>query len=121
MGYILDLARHNAREIMNGGFNTELTITPKGESPVVIKGLATRHSQGFDTDGLPIISDNSHCTFSELDLTDLGVVTRDAKGNLNIKGWKVSFDDAIGPGEYKFSESMPDNTLGLIRITLSTI
>lgn len=121
MGDILELARQSAREIMNGGFNSELTITPIGEVSVVIKGLATRHSQGFDTNGLPIIADNSHCTFSELDLTDLGIVTRDANGNLNIKGWKVGFTDAIGPGEYKFSEPMPDNTLGLIRITLSTI
>lgn len=121
MSDILDLAKQNAREILNGGFNTELTITPLGGGSVVVKGLATKHSQGFDTNGLPVIGDNTHCTFSELDLNDLEVVTRDAKGNLNIKGWKVSFTDAIGTYEYKFGEPMPDNSLGIIRIMLSVI
>lgn len=121
MGFIQDLARQNTREILNGGFSTELTITPTGLDSVIINGLITRHSQTFDTDGLPAIGNNVHCSFSELDLNDLGIVTRDSKGVLKIKGWKVSFTDAIQSGEYKFGEPIPDNTLGLIKVMLSVI
>jgi len=121
MGSIKDLAIANAREILNGGFSDELTIKPKNLDPVTINGLTTRHSQGFDSEGLPTIGDNAHCSFSEKDLNDLGITTRDAKGNLNIKDWKVSFPDAISVSDYRISETMPDNTLGLIRVILSII
>jgi hypothetical protein len=121
MGSILDMARNDIRKILNGGFSTDLTITPIGLTSIVVKGMATKHSQGFDSDGLPVIGDNAHCSFSELDVNDLGVATRDGNGNLNIKGWKVTFTDHISTYSYKFSETMPDNTVGLIRIMLSTI
>ena len=120
MGAILDMAiEHGRRFTNNGGFEKELTITPTGATSVVIKGITSRHSQGFDGDGLPIISDNVHCSFAEKDLNDLGIVTRSAKGNLIIKNWLVSFTDAIGTANYKFAEPQPDNTLGLIKVTLS--
>lgn len=121
MGEVLDLARENVREILNGEFSIELTITPIGGAPVVIKGTTSVHSQGFDSDGLPTIGPNSHCTFSELDLTDAGVTTRDAKGDLKMRDWKVSFDDQIGTYNCKFGELMPDRGLGLIVIKLNQI
>lgn len=113
------MAKRDARRYVNdGGFNQELTITPAGGEAVSLQGLATRHSQGFDTDGLPVIGDNAHCLFSELDLNDLGVTTRDAAGNLNIKGWRLSFDDALGTVSCEIGEQEPDGTLGLIRSKL---
>ena len=115
---LIDQARADMREIINGEFSTELTITPTGADPVIINGLATRHSQGFDSNGLPVIANNAHCSFSELDLNDLGVVTRDARKEINIKGWKVSFADTVGTYEYDMTEPMPDNTVGLIRVML---
>ncbi|MCK5613802.1 hypothetical protein KAR91_68695 [Candidatus Pacearchaeota archaeon] len=121
MGEILDLARQNAREILNDGFAIELIITPIGGAPVVINGITSVHSQGFDSDGLPIIGPNSHCTFSELDLTDKGVIARDAKGDLKMRDWKVSFDDQIGTYNCKFGELMPDRGLGLIVVKLNQI
>ena len=122
MGEILDLARQNAREFINdGGFETELTITPTGVAPVVIKGTTSVHSQAFDSDGLPVIGKNSHCTFSELDLNDAGVTTRDAKDDLNMRDWKVSFTDQIGTYNCKFSELMPDRGLGIIVVKLNQI
>lgn len=120
MGRILDMAIADARRFTNsGGFETELTITPTGGTAVVVNGIASRHSQGFDEQGLPIISNNVHCSFSEKDLNDLSVVTRNASGKLAIKGWLVSWTDAIGSANYKFAEPQPDNTLGLIKVTLS--
>jgi len=120
MSRILELAKRDARRIVNsGGFNQELTITPTGGSAISIQGLATRHSQGFDGDGLPVVSDNVHCTFSELDLTEAGATTRNANGTLIVKNWLVTWTDAIGEANYKISEAWPDNTLGIIRVTLS--
>ena len=121
MGEILDLARKDVRDILNGGFSIALTITPTGGAAVVINGITSIHSQDFDSDGLPIIGPNSHCTFSELDLTDLSVVTRDAKGDLIMRDWKVSFTDQIGTYNCKFGELMPDRGLGLIVIKLTQI
>ena len=120
MGNILDMAISQARQIINnGGFEVELTITPTGLDPVVIKGLATKHSQGFTTDGFPVISDNAHCSFAEKDLNDLGITTRSAKGTVTVKNWLVSWVDAIGTNVYTMSEPGPDNTLGIIRVTLT--
>lgn len=114
------MARADARRYVNsGGFDQELVITPSGLKDISIQGLATRHTNSFDTDGRPILADNVHCMFSELDLNALSVETRDSKGRLAIKGWKVCFADAIGQAEYKISEAHPDGTLGLIRCTLT--
>lgn len=121
MGEILDLARQNAREILNGGFSIELTITPIGGAPVAINGTTSVHSQSFDSDGLPVIGPNSHCTFSELDLNDAGVITRDAKKDLIMRDWKVSFTDQIGTYNCKMGELMPDRGLGLIVVKLNQI
>lgn len=116
MSRILEMAKSQVRRIINsGGFNQELTITPTGQSAVIVQGIGTRHSEGFDDDGLPIVSDNIHCTFSELDLNEAGATTRDGNGNLSLKGWKVSWSDAIGSANYVIEESNPDNTLGIIR------
>lgn len=120
MGRVLDLAKRDARRFVNdGGFNQELIITPTGLDPVTIEGLATRHTNSFDTEGKSINSENVHCSFSELDLNDLGITTRNAAGYLNIRSWTVEFTDGISAGVYKIGESQPDNTLGLIRCTLT--
>ena len=58
MGSTLDLARRDAASfINNGGF--EVTIVFK-EDPddIEVKGLATKHHNSIDTDGLPIIGKN---------------------------------------------------------------
>lgn len=120
MGAILELAKRDARRFTNdSGFEEQLTIIEPGEDAVIIQGLTSRHSTGFDSEGKPIVSDNCHCSFSELDLNEAGRTTRDANGDLIIKDWTVQFDDAIQSVSYKIAEAYPDNTLGLIRCTLS--
>lgn len=119
MGSLIDLARQNTREILNGGFSSELTITPTGLGEVVINGLTTSHSSGFDSDGLPVIGPNSHCSFSELDLNDKGIVTRNAKNDLIVRGWDVRWTDQLGTYNCKMSEPMPDRGLGYIKVMLS--
>ncbi len=120
MGDTLDLARRDTADILNsGGFETTLTLTPPTLDPIEIEGIATRHTQGFDSDGLPIIADNAHCTFSETELNDLGATTRDARGRCNISGWRVQFTDAIGAADYTLREPEPDRTLGIIKTKLT--
>ncbi len=121
MGGLKELARSDVRNILNGGFSDELTITPTGEDSVTIKGTTSVHSTGFDSDGLPIIGPNSHCTFSELDLTDLEVTTRDTNGDLDIRNWIVEWSDQIGSYKAKFGEIMPDRGLGIIVVQLNQI
>ena len=119
MGDILDMARRDLRRFQNsGGFETEITITPISSEAVTIKGLVTRHAQDYTEDGLPFISDNIHCSFSEKDLNDLGVTTRNSKGELIIKGWVVAFDTEIGSRSYRFAEPQANNNLGSIKVIL---
>lgn len=119
MSRILEMAKADTQRIINnGGFDQELTITPTGAADVTVRGIATRHSQGFDNEGLPIVTTNCHCTFNEKDLNDQAVVTRNAKGDVIIQGWKIDFTDAIGTYSYAIAEAEPDNTLGIIRCKL---
>lgn len=120
MGSILELAKRDTRRYVNsGGFEENLLITPTSGDPVTIQGLSTRHSQGFDTEGRPVVSDNAHCSFSETDLTDEGLITRNSQGDLIVKDWLVEFTDAITTTTYKISEAYPDNTLGIIKCILT--
>lgn len=120
MGDILELAKRDARRYVNsGGFEVNLLITPTVGDPVTIQGLTSRHSQGFDTNGKPIVSDNAHCSFSEVDLTNEGLTTRNSQGDLIVKDWVVQFTDAISATTYLISEAYPDNTLGIIKCMLT--
>lgn len=115
----LDLAIRDAKGYTNnGGFETELSITPIDLPQVVIKGLGTKHSESFDGQGMPIVGVNAHCSFNESDLNDLGIVTRDSRGQIIIKGWLVGWTDNIETVSYKISSPEPDETLGTIRCTL---
>ena len=120
MGDILDLAKRDARKYMNsGGFEVELLITPPGGYEIAIKGLATNHTNAFDTEGKPILSNQVHCSFSELDLNEKGITTRNSRGELDIKDFVVQFADAVQEQCYQIKETHPDNLLGLIRCTLT--
>ncbi len=118
-GRILEMAKAMSRRIVNdGGFSVELTITPTGLHSVNINGIATSHSQTFTPEGLPEIGENDHCIINELDLNDLGVVTR-VNGVLKMKDWKVEWTDALEISRtFVIAEPFPDRTLGLIRIQL---
>ena len=122
MGSITDLIISTTKRLVNnGGFEVELTIIPTGLEPVIIKGIAFRHSQQWNADGQPIIGTNAHCFFNESDLNDLGITTRDSNQNILVKDWLISWTDAVDTYEYKINEPYPDNTLGSIRCTLSNL
>jgi len=119
MGDILNMAIADVKRILNGGFSTVLTITPPLIEPFGLNGVITKHSETFDTDALPVLGDNIHCTVSETEINDLGIVTRDAKGKVNMQDWLIAFPDVVQSKTYTVAEVWPDATLGIIRITLS--
>lgn len=120
MGNILELAKQDARNYVNsGGFEVDLHITPPDGYEITVKGLLTNHTNGFDTDGKPLLSKQIQCSFSELDLNDEGLTTRDADGNLDIKNLVIRFDGTIQEECYKIVETHPDDLFGIIRCTLT--
>jgi len=121
MGTLLDIAREDARSFVSDtdGFSTPLTFTTLTDEEFTINGLASVHSQSFDSDGLPVIGDNSHICFSEKDVNDAGYTTRDANGNVNIRGWRVAFNHSVGAVSAILSRPEPDSTLGLIRVMIT--
>src|SRR6056297_1123277 len=116
MTNIFDIAARDAKTILNDGL--ELTLTPQYHDCILINGWGIRHTGDYDTDGLPILAPNIHCTFVEKDINDKGIATRDGNGNLIIKNWVVSWKDQSGEHEYKIAEPYPDAVLGLIRCNL---
>lgn len=121
MGELLDIAREDMRDFVEDseGFSTTLSFTPTVGDPFELEGIATVHSQGIDSDGIPVIGDNSHIFFSEVSVNDLGYVTRSADGKVNIRDWKVTFDHAVGTVSAILSVTEPDSTFGMIRVMLT--
>lgn len=119
MGLLDDIRTEASEFIANSDeFATSLTFTVPGQEPFTINGLATVHSRSFDSEGLPIVSDNSHILVSEVDINNLGYTTR--RGNkLIIEGWIVEFDHAVGHVKAILSVPSPDSTLGLIQVMLT--
>jgi hypothetical protein len=99
------------------GFSASLTFTaPDGVTTAAIRGLFTEHHLGFDTDGRPMNSRNSHISFSEKFLTDLSYPIRNAAGKVFVKDHKVR---VVVSGlnidrTYTIRENFPDETLGFI-------
>lgn len=118
MGDILDIAIRDARRYLNGGFSNPLSIVPDVGEPFIINGLASVHSQGFDSDGIPIIAENSHICFAEKDVTDLGYTIR-VNGKVKLQDWRVSFTLNSITYNCVMSEPEPDGTLGIIRVKLT--
>lgn len=120
IGSIIERSRNDLQRIVEGQFSVELTLEPNTEAdPVTIQGLATRHRQVYDPDtGLPMAGKNCHCSFSEKTLNDLGYITRNAKGDVIVKGWLVTWSDVTGERTYKIEFPQPDETVGLIKCLL---
>ena len=146
-GRLVLKARSDAKKRIEGEFSVDLTLNPQyssvtyqaeltmpyvdlsgnlftniddlDASSVTISGLATRHRESFDTDGLPINAVNAHCTFFEKSLTDLGFATRDINNDVIVADWKVTWTDGIGEVSYKIGEPKPDETFSLINCYLS--
>jgi|SRR5882762_6094772 len=97
------------------GFGWPLKFTARvGGEVAEVRGLYTKHHMGFNTEGLMTNIKNAHCSCSEKFLTDLGYPTRNAAGELSMKGDKVEVVDVNGQAwTYIINEQYPDETVGL--------
>jgi hypothetical protein len=116
MGDILDLARRDAAFIINqGGFQSDITFVVDGGDDVVIQGLATKHHLGYNEDGQRVSVKNAQITINESDLTDAGITTRAANGEVGLRNQVVNYADSTGTTHsYVIIDRFPNETLGHI-------
>lgn len=121
MGSILELAKRDAKRfVKSGGFEVSIEmITPSNDKRLLLTGLGTKHWINFDSDGNPINSKNVHVTIDEDFLKANKYPSRNAKGDVYLKGHLVSFADSTGfKKDYVVREWLPDEVLGLIVLIL---
>jgi len=97
----------------------EITLTAPNADTITIKGLHTKHHMAVDTLGNPVSAKNAHISFSESLLTDEDYPCRNAAGEVDLKGHRVSVADSTGTAkEYTIRQWHPDETIGLIKCLL---
>lgn len=120
-GSILQAIKADAYKIVtSGGFEEVIILSsPSGDLTFETTGLASKHHLSFDSDGLPVSSKNAHVCVSETKLTDAGYPVRNANQEIDLYKHKVSVKDSSGVVKhYVVKDAFPDETLGLITLTL---
>lgn len=112
---ILDRIRKDTRRIVSdsSGFAFQITFSFETHT-AIIKGTGRKHHIVYDDQGNVVNVRIATITVSEKDLTDAGYPTRNSSNQINLKGHKVSWDDAFGTHTYNIEEWLPDEYLGLI-------
>lgn len=113
---LLDTARMDAKNIVQGEFSSPCTITnPQRSVSVSLSALATKHHIIINPEtGQPINAKNAHICLSETKLNELGYITR-VNGEVSLVGHFINVSDSTGiVKKYKISETWPNETLGLI-------
>jgi hypothetical protein len=99
-------------------FGVEMTLTtPDDVVSADIDGLHSKHHLAIDTDGNQVNSKSAHISFSEQELIDKEPTypIRNANGEVDLKGHKVTVKDSTGIDKnYVVREWFPDETIGLI-------
>ncbi len=117
-GKLLQQARKDAARFATaGGFEEDIVLKTKDESiELAVKGLTTNHTQPFDTEGNPVLSNSVHITVSELSLIEGEFpYTSPTTGKVNLNGCKVIKQDNTGElKKFVVRETMPNKTVGLI-------
>lgn len=118
---LIDLCKSNWQRFTSdtNGFGVAITITSPLNDVVELVGLATKHHIGIDTDGNLVNTKNAHVSFAEKLLTDAAYPVRNASGEVNLKGHKISYIDSTGNSKnYVIREWFPDETVGMITCIL---
>lgn len=113
---LLDTARMDAKNIVQGEFSSPCTITnPQRSVSVSLSALATKHHIIINPEtGQPVNAKNAHICLSETKLNELGYITR-VNGEVSLVGHFINVSDSTGiVKKYKISETWPNETLGLI-------
>lgn len=119
---LLDAARTDLATITQNDSEWARSMTmyaPTGET-VVIKGLHTFHSLGFDAQLQKFANTpNGHINFTEQQLVDGGYPYKNANGDVDLSNHKVSVNDSEGIlRTYDIEQWFPDKTVGLIMCIL---
>ena len=111
-----DLAKSDWEDFTSDpeGFGASIAFLAPTAEEVTIIGLATKHHIGIDEDDHLVNTKNTHISFSEKLLTDLGYPVRKNK-EVDLKGHKVTWTDSSGNEvTYIIEQWFPDETMGVI-------
>lgn len=118
---LLARARIDIQRITQGEFSTSITVEkPDLSSAIVVKGLAMKHHMSFDLNsGDAVNSKQAHISISEQLFVDASFTIRDGNGEVDLKGYFITYTDSTGNSQkYVVNEYFPDETVGLIVMTL---
>ena len=116
---ILDFARQDWKTILGSkmDFSVDITITnPKTGETAIVVGLNSKHWFKVDYDtGMIVNTRNAHINISEAELIAAYFPTRNAQGEVNIKGCIIKVADSTGiEKEYVITQAHPDETVGVL-------
>jgi len=119
MGTLIDRVKKDVAYIVTkGGVDVEITLTPPGGAAFTVRGIPVRINRLVEEhEGSYVNTPFSHVSIIEQDLIDAGQSARVNKLG-TMKGWLVSWSDAVQSWTYTVSETMPDDTVGLISLIL---
>ncbi len=115
---IIDFARNDWKRLTQdsaSGPGVSIVLISPTATETNITGIHTKHHLSVDAEGRLLNSQNAHISYSE----EIGPNVRDSKGFVSMKGWRVRVADSTGnPKTYAVNEAWPDETVGVIVITL---
>lgn len=120
-GSLFDIVKRDAKRfVTSGGYQVDITISnPDRSKTENITGWAVVHAISFDSDGNQVNTKISRATIDEELLVQKGFTVRNAKGEVALLKFKVSFKDSSGEMRYfNVRENLPDQNLGLIMLIL---
>lgn len=120
-GRMLSIMKQHSKRMVNVlGFQIPISISfANGTNKIDIFGLGVKHHISIDTDGNQYNTKNARATIDEDVLVANSYPVRNLKGEVDLIGHLVSFKDSSGElRHYRVRETFPDETLGLIVLTL---
>lgn len=112
---LIDKAKADIKRITSNSkeFARSMTFTAPTDETITTKGLHSKHYIGIDSEGNPVNAKTAYVSVSEENLA--GYPVRNADGEVDLKGHRVSVVDSTGTTkEYYINEFFPDETIGLI-------
>lgn len=113
---MLERARKDMVNIINNsGFGIDCEIIPPIGDSISINALFTSHNNSVSTDGISVNAKNIHISIAESDLIANGYTVRNINGEVDLRNHRISCKDSTGDiKNFIITETMPDETLGLI-------
>ena len=101
-----------------GGFGRDITLTAPDLTVLQTRGLATKHHNAYDEDGMNVSSKIASVAISEEQF--VGYPCRNANLEFNFEGHNVEVKDSTeSDKKYRVIEWFPDENLGLVVLKLA--